>query len=157
MNSTPRALRVATFCRVAGCRHILPFIAGATKIFAFGLNASAMHVSASSARPCASLAMTFAVAGAMSSRSAWSASSMCVGFQPSSSSKRPVTTGCRESTLNGSGVMNRCASAVITTRTLHFCFVSRLARSAALCAAIEPVTPKMMFLPLLISRSVDAG
>ena len=41
--------------------------------------------------------------------------------------------------------MNRCASAVITTRTLHFCFVSRLARSAALCAAIEPVTPRMMF------------
>ena len=78
-----------------------------------------MHVSASSARPWASLAMTFAVAGAISNRSASSASRMWVGFQPSSSSYRSVTTGLRESVLKGSGVMNRCASAVITTRTLH--------------------------------------
>ena len=77
----PDEFRAARFERrdvlacVAGCSHILPFIAGAIKIFAFGFNASAMHVSASSAMPCASLAMTLAVAGAMSSKSASSASS----------------------------------------------------------------------------------
>jgi hypothetical protein len=46
--------------------------------------------------------------------------------------------------------MNRCASAVITTCTLHFCFVNRLAKSAALCAAMEPVTPKIMFREMLM-------
>ena len=120
------------------------------RIFALGFKASAMQVSASSARPCASLAMTFAVAGAINSKSASSASRMCVGFQPSSSSYRSVMTGLRESVLNGSGVMKRCASAVITTRTSHFCLVNRLARSAALWAAMEPVTPRTMFLVLLI-------
>ena len=86
MNSTPRFFSVATFACVAACCHIFPFIAGAIKIFALGFSASAMQLNASSAKPCASLAMTFAVAGAMTSKSASSASEMCVGFQPSSSS-----------------------------------------------------------------------
>ena len=73
-----------------------------------------------------------AVAGAISSRSASSASSMCVGFQPSSSSYKSVMTGCRDKVLNGSAVMNRSASAVIITRTSHPCLVNRLASSAAL-------------------------
>ena len=69
--STPRGLSVATLCWVAACCHIFPFIAGASRIFAVGCNASAMHVSASSAIPCASLAITLAVAGAMRSKSAF--------------------------------------------------------------------------------------
>src|SRR3954466_6704875 len=51
-------------------------------------------------------------------------------------------TGLRESVLKGRGVMNFCASPVMTTRTLQPAFVSNDARSAALCAAIEPVTPR---------------
>ena len=50
-----------------------------------------------------------AVAGASSSRSASSASLICVGCQPCSSSYKSVTTGCRESVLNGSAVMKRSA------------------------------------------------
>ena len=75
---------------------------------------------------------------------------MCAGFQPSSSSYRSVTTGWRDRVLNGSGVMNRSASAVITTCTSQPCLVSRLARSAALWAAIEPVTPKNNVLSALM-------
>src|SRR5437899_6705067 len=51
--------------------------------------------------------------------------------------------------------MKRSASAVITTRSSHPCLVSRLARSAARWAAMDPVTPKTMFLlipPLLEFR-----
>ena len=77
---------VVTFACTAGCIHILPFIAGANSRFAEGFSASAMHVNASSAIPCASFARQFAVAGAMRSKAASSASRMCVGCQPSSSS-----------------------------------------------------------------------
>ena len=59
---------------VAACSHILPFIAGATSTFASGRNASAIVLSASLAIPCASLAMTLAVAGDTTSKSALSAS-----------------------------------------------------------------------------------
>ena len=74
MNSAPDCFSAATFRCVAGCSHIFPFIAGASSVRAFGFNASAMHESASSASPCASLANMFAVAGATSSKSASSAS-----------------------------------------------------------------------------------
>ena len=52
---------------------ILPFIAGARRIFAFGFKASAMQLSASFASPFASFARQLAVAGATSNRSASSA------------------------------------------------------------------------------------
>ena len=81
----PRALRVSTFCCVAGCNHIFPFIAGATRTGA--CVASAMEVRASSQIPSASLASTLAVAGATRKRSARSARSICVGRQDSRSSK----------------------------------------------------------------------
>ena len=45
--------------------------------------------------------------------------------------------------------MNCCASAVITTRTSHPAFVSNDAKSAALWAAIEPVTPRTIVLFML--------
>src|ERR1700732_4263201 len=44
------------------------------------------------------------------------------------------------------GVMNWVAPAVITTCTERSCFVNLLAISAALYAAIEAVTPRMMFM-----------
>src|SRR5258706_15498360 len=47
--------------------------------------------------------------------------------------------------------MNRWASAVSTTCTSCWALVRRLAISTALCAAIEPVTPRTMFFPMLIS------
>ena len=52
----PRALSVATFCCVAGCNHILPFIAGAMRTGA--CVARAMEVRTSSQIPSASLART---------------------------------------------------------------------------------------------------
>ena len=79
-----------------------------------------------------SISILSAVAGATRNISASSASLMCVGFQPSSSSYKSVTTGCREWVLKGSGVIKRKASAVITTRTSHSRLVRRLANSAAL-------------------------
>jgi hypothetical protein len=45
-----------------------------------------------------------------------------------------------------SGVTNWVAPAVITTCTERSCFVNLLAISAALYAAIEAVTPRMMFM-----------
>src|SRR4051794_985166 len=61
-------------------------------------------------------------------------------------------TGLRESVLKGSGVMNFCASAVMTTRTLQPALVRSEARSAALWAAIEPVTPRTTWGDTLISN-----
>src|ERR1017187_7959779 len=46
--------------------------------------------------------------------------------------------------------MKCCASAVITTRTSHFAFVSSDAKSAALCAAMEPVTPRMTLVFIIV-------
>ena len=71
--------------------------------------------------------------------------------------KDSVTTGWRVSVLNGSGVMNCCASAVITTRTLHLAFVNNDAKSAALCAAIEPVTPRTIFFETLMLKTPAAA
>src|SRR5689334_7153789 len=105
--------------------------------------------------PTASFVMILAVAGAISSSSASSANLIWVGFQPSSSSYKSVMTGCLESVLNARGVMKRKASAVMMTWTSQPCFVSWLVRSAALYAAIEPVTPNTMF--LLIARGSRFG
>ena len=57
----PRSRRVWTFAWVAGWRHILSFIAGAT--ISGAVLASAALVSRLSARPCASLAIVLADAG----------------------------------------------------------------------------------------------
>src|ERR1700733_12751007 len=46
--------------------------------------------------------------------------------------------------------MNFCASVVITTCTSHLALVRSDAKSAALCAAIEPVTPRTTFIILAI-------
>ena len=130
MNSTPRDFSSATFCCVAACAHIFPFIAGAMSTGASV--ASAISPIGFAASPCASSAMTFAVAGATSSSCARSARSMCPGFQPWEPAKTLVTTAFFESVCMVSGVMNSCAPCVITTCTSHPRFTSLLTRSAAL-------------------------
>ena len=61
--------------------------------------------------------MTCAVAGAIATASASSASRMCPISDSWVRSKVSVATGCPASVWNVSGVTNRCAAAVITTRT----------------------------------------
>src|SRR3954471_24569230 len=82
-----------------------------------------------------------AVAGAISSRLARSASSICPGRQLSFSSKKLVVTGFFDSVCNVSGEINSAASCVITTKTSWPCLTSRLASSPDLYAAIDPLTP----------------
>src|ERR1051325_53922 len=91
MNSIPRLFNISTFFWVAACSHIFPFMAGATRIGA--RVASAMAASGWPARPCASSAITLAVAGAIRTRLARSASSICPGRHFSVSSKKLVVTG----------------------------------------------------------------
>ena len=72
---TPRCLRILTFSCVAGFFHIALFMAGA--ISTGQVMASAVVESRSSAMPCASFAMMFAVAGAMIKSCAYFAREMC--------------------------------------------------------------------------------
>src|SRR6266478_5167453 len=85
--------------------------------------------------------MMCAVAGAIRRRFARSASSMWPGRQLSFSSKKLVVTGFFESVCNVSGEINSVASRVMTTKTSWPCLTSKLASSADLYAAIDPVTP----------------
>src|SRR6184192_1793496 len=95
--------------------------------------------------------MMCAVAGAIRRRFARSASSMWPGRQLSFSSKKLVVTGFFESVCKVSGEINSVASCVITTKTSWPCLTSRLASSADLYAAIDPVTPStIVFLPAAI-------
>ena len=71
----PRSRRVCKFCWVTGLSYMPVFIAGATTTGA--LVASSVVVTMSSAMPCAALAITFAVAGAITNTSAALASEMC--------------------------------------------------------------------------------
>ena len=65
---TPRAFRVARLAWVAGCAHIIAFIAGAIST---GLSeASSVVAARSSASPAAMRAIRSAVAGATTSKSA---------------------------------------------------------------------------------------
>ena len=109
---------------------MLTFIAGAR---INGLTqASAVAVSASSARPWASLARTFAVQGAMTSASQRSAIEMWSGIHSPTSSKSPVQTGLRERVRKVSGVTNRAAAAVMTTETSYPSLEKRRTSSQAL-------------------------
>src|SRR4030095_6052481 len=106
--------------------------------------------------------MMCAVAGAINNRFARSASSMRPGRQLSFSSKKLVVTGFFESVCNVRGEINSVASRVITAKTSWPCLTSKLASSADLYAAIEPVTPsttdfepgriRTTFRPLPLSR-----
>jgi len=91
MNSAPRCLRSATLATVAGCSHILPFIAGA--ISSGASVARTMEVKASSAKPCASLAQDIRRGRRNQYEIGTIGSSICPGCQLIFSSKMLVVTG----------------------------------------------------------------
>lgn len=100
--------------------------------------AKSVVVSISSASPCASLAQTLAVAGAMIARSAFFASSTCSTSNLKFRSKVSVRHLLTVRVSNVSGVINSIAFFVMMTCTSECCFFKRLARFAALYAAIPP-------------------
>ena len=115
MIRTPRPTSTSRLACVAAARHICWFMAGASTIGA----GVARHTvaSRSSAKPCASRAIRFAVAGAASTTSAQRASSMWPIAASAVSSRRSRWTGSPETAWKVSGVTKACAPAVITTRT----------------------------------------
>ena len=112
--------------------------------------AKSVVVSISSASPCASLAQTLAVAGAMIARSAFFASSICSTSNLKFRSKVSVRHLLTVRVSKVSGVINSSAFFVMITCTSACCFFKRLARFAALYAAIPPVTPKIIVFPVNI-------
>ena len=115
-NRTPSSLRRSRLRRVAGCSHILTFIAGAasTRLSV----ASNTVVAISSARPVAMRARIFALAGAITMRSAardnsiWPIAASSVRLNSSS------RTGCPLRVAADRGEMNCRAAEVITTWTV---------------------------------------
>ena len=87
----PLARSLAMFSCVMLFSHMFTFMAGARMMGA--LVASTEQVSMSSAMPAASLAMTLAVAGAMTTTSARSARAMCSISNSSGVSNMSVTVG----------------------------------------------------------------
>ncbi|MBA7656637.1 hypothetical protein ES703_64564 [subsurface metagenome] len=113
-----------------GFWNILTCMAGARITGA--LVASTVQLSMSSEMPTASLAMIQAVAGAITTISAASASAICSRLNSEASSNISVTTGRLVMLRRVSGAMNLVADSVITTSTLAPAWVNLLARSAAL-------------------------
>lgn len=126
----PRDTSVATLVRVAGCAHIAWFIAGASTSGA----RLARHnvVTRSSAMPAASRAISPAVAGAITMRSAQRASSMWPIAASAAGSHSDERTGWPESAWKVVGPTNSRAASVITTRTSAPASRRRRTRSAAL-------------------------
>ena len=110
--------------------------------------AKSVVVSISSASPCASLAQTLAVAGAMIARSAFFRQLDVFHFK----FKIPVK-GVRQAFIDGQGLKGkRCDKfhRIFSHNHVYIrgCFFKRLARFAALYAAIPPVTPKIIVFPV---------
>ncbi len=122
------------------------FIAGANATFA--RVASSTVVKMSSAIPTLALAITSAVAGAITIASALSASLIWPICDSWVSEKVSVATGFELSVWSVSGAINSVALRVIMTRTLAPLVTSRRTSSAALYAAIPPLTPSTIVLPL---------
>ena len=99
--ATPSRSRRSMLRRVAGLSHIWRFIAGAT----ISGHSRARHSveSRSSARPCASLAMKSAVAGATTIASLPRESSMCAMLSATRASQRLVYTGLARERLESGG------------------------------------------------------
>ena len=126
----PSASRRRRLSWVSRFSHMFTFMAGASSTGA--RVASTTAASRSSAMPAASRAMTSAVAGATSTRSAWSASWMWPIWASSAGSNRLRATGCPDSVCSVRGVMNLVAARVITTRTSAPALRSKRQVSAAL-------------------------
>jgi len=103
--------------------------------------ASAVVVSMSSARPCASLAITLAVHGTIVITSASSASETWCTLDSASSAQSDVATGSPVSVRNVSALTNRVAASVITTLTEKPLRCSSRTSSQLLYAPMPPVTP----------------
>ena len=144
-NLTPLDFNVSTLCAVALLAHIWASIAGAT--IRGALVARAVAPSGSSARPIANFAIVLAVAGATTITSAPKASATWSMFKSEFDSNRPTVTGRCVSASNVVGPTNSDAPDVITTSTCAPLCTNLLARSAALNAAMLPVTPNTTFLP----------
>jgi hypothetical protein len=98
--------------------------------------------------------MVFAVAGAMSIRSAHSARSMCQVFPVTVKALRsgnvPTMTSCPERVEYVRGEMNSLADSVITTRTSAPALRNSRMTKHTLYAAMPPVTPMRIFFPFNI-------
>src|SRR5215217_7570379 len=150
----PRSRSRARLAWVAGCSYIAAFIAGAT--IRGRRDASAAAVSRLSAWPPASLAIVFALAGAIAYTSARSTSSRwpigaCAGTgspgkapRSGSSSHSVVSTGAPVMPANDAAPTKRAAFGVWTTRTAWPALIASRVSSSALYAAIPPVTPIRM-------------
>ena len=127
---TPRDLSVATLACVAAFAHITRFIAGASAMGAAVARQSV--VNRSSAWPVARRARKSAVAGAMITKSAQRASSMCDIAFSASGSHRSLRTSRPETAWKVIGVTNSRAPAVSTTCTSAPCSRRRRTRSGLL-------------------------
>ena len=125
-------------------------IAGATKTGAFIERYVVM--SRLSATPPAIFPMVEAVAGATTMASAHNPSSTWLFHEPLSLWKKSQRTGRPDNVDSVSGVINSFADGVMTTWTSAPSFTRSLTRSAALYAAMLPLTPKTIFFPLSISQ-----
>src|SRR5512132_1794098 len=98
--------------------------------------------------------MQWAEAGAMTIRSADSASARCgmtiLAGGESDGGNRSVKTGWPVRASKVRGPTNRCAVWVITTCSVAPSLIRRRARGAALYAAMLPVTPRTMVLPSVV-------
>ena len=126
MTVAPRARRVSRLACVAGCSYIASFIAGATSS---GLrHASAAAVSRLSAAPAASLAIVFALAGAIRKTSARATSSRwpigaCVGA--SSPGKAPRIGSLSHSVISTGAPVMPAKEAVPTKRVEASVWITR--------------------------------
>ncbi len=137
--ATPSCASCAMLRWVALFAHICRFIAGATS----SGHSRARHSvdRRSSARPCASLARKSAEAGATMIASAPRETAMWPIALAAPDSHRSVNTGRPESAWNVTAVTKCVAASVMTTSTTMPALTSRRVSSAALYAAMPPVTP----------------
>src|SRR5690606_26270740 len=120
------------------CSHMRWFIAGAT---ASGASVARQTVlTRSSAKPCASLAMVLAVAGATTTRSAQRASSRWPIAASAVASHSELRTVRCDTAWKLCGSTKRCAASVIATWTSAPASRRRRTSSTALYAAIPPHT-----------------
>ena len=110
-------------------------------------------VSISSAIPCASLPITFALAGAIITTSACFAMETCSTLNWKFLSKVSTRHLFPVRVSKVIGLIKFVAFCVISTCTCAWSFFSALARYAILYAAILPVTPRRTVLPFNISFS----
>ena len=153
-NAMPSSRSARTLRCVAGLSHISTFIAGAS--ISGQRRARASAESRSSARPCASLAMKSADAGAIKIRSRSRDSSMCPMLSGTRGSHRSVHTAWPESACIVTGVTKRVAASVMATRRSTPALTRMRASSAHLKAAIPPVMPRRTLFPLIVVIDPDA-